>query len=241
MRFTIAAAALLLLLGTTACPTVFPQGLQSPLIRSPYSLDFGRVVTGTESDSQTVTVFNNGTAAQEVNDISITGDFTETNNCPKPPSALAINADCEIQATFSPLTLAPFWGTLTISEAPSGVQLTVALGGTGTAAKPTVTVSPRALAFPELQTGVHSPAQTVTVTNTGTEMVSVLNVVATGDFMVMPASTCTHMVGQLGPNATCTIEIAFAPLLTGPRSGKAVVVDNARESPQQVPLSGIGK
>jgi len=59
--------------------------------------------------------------------------------------------------------------------------------------------------------------------------------------VVSPTSTCAHMTGPLAPKASCTIEIEFAPLLTGPRSGEAVIMDNAAASPQQVPLSGVGK
>lgn len=225
----------------TIAPPAFSQDYRSPLILAPYALNFGRVMIGTATNPSIVTIFNNGIAAQQVSAVSITRDFSETNNCPTPPATLAVNADCEIQVTFKPSMLDTQSGTLTISEAPSGIQLKVELAGVGTVGKPIVTISPSSLRFSEQPTGVDSSAQTVTVTNTGTEMLSLSNVGVVGDFMVLPASTCTHMSGPLGPNAGCSVEIVFAPLLAGSRSGQLVIQDNAEHSPQKVPLNGTGK
>ncbi|HTV57927.1 MAG TPA: choice-of-anchor D domain-containing protein [Verrucomicrobiae bacterium] len=219
----------------------FSQNFRSPLILAPYSLDFGRVLMGKSSEPQTVTVFNNGTSAQEISGIAITGDFIETDDCPKPPETLASGADCEVHVAFKPSAMANHTGTLTISEAPSGVQITVGLRGTGTAGRPTAAISPASLAFGEQPIGVTSAAQTVIVKNTGTEMLSVSNVEMKGDFMVLPASTCANRTAPLGPNATCTIEIVFVPLGAGTRNGEVLVVDNAEDSPQKVQLSGTGK
>lgn len=223
------------------CLAAFSQNFRSPLILAPYSLDFGRVLAGKTSEPKTVTVFNNGTSAQEISGIAITGDFIETNDCPKPPETLAAGADCEIHVAFKPEGLADQQGTLTISEAPSGVQITVGLRGTGTAGRPTAAISPASLTFGEEPTGVTSAAQTVIVKNTGTEMLMVSNVEMKGDFMVLPTSSCANRTTPLGPNATCTIEIAFVPLVSGARNGEVLVVDNAEDSPQKVELSGTGK
>jgi hypothetical protein len=217
----------------------FAQSFQSSLLLGSYSLDFGAVLTGTPSGWQTLTVFNNGMSPQELSGISITGDFAETNNCPQSLATLAANAHCEIQITFKPSSAGLRSGKLTVSVAPGDNQLAAALSGTGTAEKPTVTVSPRSLVFAEQKTGASRPPQTLTVTNTGAEMVSVTNVEANEDFLVSPASTCVHRTAPLSPKATCAVEIVFTPLLSGQRSGEAVILDTAEDSPEQVPLSGL--
>ena len=230
-----------LLLLLNFVPAAFAQNFRSALILAPYSLDFGRVLAGATSNSHTVMVFNNGESAQEISGISITGDFAETDNCPKAPATLAAGADCEIHVTFKPSTLASHSGTLTVSEAPSGIQLNVTLEGVGTAGRPTVSISNSSLTFPEEQPGVQSPPQTVTVKNTGTEMLMITNVEVKGDFMALPASTCINMGSEVSPGATCSVVVVFVPLGTGARSGEVVVADNADDSPQKVGLSGIGK
>ena len=237
---TVAFAICLLMLLAVAV-AAFPQDFQSPLIRAPYAVDFGRILLGKTSDSQAVTVFNNGGVEQAVSSVSIDGDFSETDNCPKPPAPLPANAECVINVTFKPSRVGTESGTLTIHEAPSGLQLTVTLSGTGTAEEPSVAISPTSLAFPEVATGSASQQQTITVMNTGKEDISVSNVEASGDFMISPESSCVHMTAPLAPNAKCTVQVVFAPVLTGQSSGEVVITDNAKDSPQHVPLSGTSK
>jgi hypothetical protein len=222
-------------------PPASAQNYRSPLILSPYSLDFARVLVGKPSGPQSVIVFNNGGAPQPVSSIVATGEFSETDDCPKPPATLAVQAACEIKVTFTPSATTDRSGTLTISDATTNTDLVVLLTGSGTAGEPTATISAASLTFPEQQSGVESSPQTIVVTNTGTEMLSISNVQVTGDFLALPASTCNSAAPPLGPNATCTVQIAFAPLASGQRMGELSVEDNAKDSPQKVALSGAGK
>jgi hypothetical protein len=45
---------------------------------------------------------------------------------------------------------------------------------------------------------------------------------------------------MLGRGATCTIYVQFTPASKGPKSGSVKLSDNARFSPQFIPLSGSG-
>ena len=231
----------LLVLLLMVAPIASPQIFQSPLIVAPHSMDFGRVVSGTESDAETIMVFNNGTSPEELGGIVISGAFTQTNSCPKPPATLAPSEDCEIQVRFKPAGLGTQSGTLVVSQAVGDIKLTVALSGTSIAERPKVALSPGALSFPELQAGMISSARTVTVTNTGSENVFISDVVASGDFNILPTSTCTHMTDPLGPKQSCIVEIVFAPRIVGTRVGVAFVSDDAEGSPQRVTLTGTGK
>ncbi len=225
----------------TLVPQAHAQNYRSPLILSPYSLEFARVLVGKPSGSQSVIVFNNGGSPQPVSSIAITGEFSETDDCPKSPDTLAIQAACEIKITFKPSGVTPSSGTLTVGNAASNTQLVVNLTGTGTAGKPTATISPASLAFPDQKMGVESPIQTVTVTNTGTETLNILSLQVQGDFLALPTSTCSTAGTPLAPNATCTVQLAFSPVATGQRTGELSVEDNAEDSPQKVTLHGGGK
>ena len=89
--------------------------------------------------------------------------------------------------------------------------------------------------------GSTSPAQTVTVTNSGTGPlhVSALGIVGLnpGDFAVS-ANTCRGVA--VAPAATCTISLTFTPTVTGSRFGTLQMADDASGSPQQVNLTGVG-
>ncbi len=85
--------------------------------------------------------------------------------------------------------------------------------------------------------GTQSPAQKVTLTNTG-GLALVLSIAITGtdstDFLQQ--NNCGK---TLAAGATCTIGVVFAPTQVGPRTA-AVTITNNGEGPQTVSLSGIG-
>jgi hypothetical protein len=118
------------------------------VILSPASLKFAPQAPGTSSSPQTVTMTNKGTAALTLSGITLSGanapGFTQTNNC---PSALAVNASCQINVTSVPQVAGSQTASLNVSDnAPDSPQ-TVALTGIGqdflfTVAPGTTTVNP---------------------------------------------------------------------------------------------------
>jgi hypothetical protein len=101
---------------------------------SPASLAFGGQLLGTTSAAQPVTLKNTGNVALTITKISISGDFSQSNNC---GGSLSAGSSCTINVTFTPqapisggsLTLT---GALTITDNtrnnPSSTQ-TVSLSG----------------------------------------------------------------------------------------------------------------
>ena len=94
----------------------------------PTSLDFGHQQAGTQSLPKTVTVSNTGTADLLVSDVSVTGDFLETNNCIS--EAVSPGGSCTVNVSFLPTAIGTRTGELTITDADGG-SLTVDLTGTG--------------------------------------------------------------------------------------------------------------
>jgi hypothetical protein len=96
-------------------------------------------------------------------------------------------------------------------------------------------ISPSALTFaPQVVSvaGPSSPAQSVTLTNTGSADLVVSSVQASGGYH--QTSNCSI----LSPNASCTISVRFNPGTIGPMNGAITITDNAPSSPQVVSLSG---
>lgn len=110
---------------------IFPGGStnSSALTASPSSLSFGNVAVGSTSSAQTVTVSNPGSSAASISSVSVTGPFTQTNNC---GSSLAAGGSCTVSVQFKPTAGGAATGTLSVASSAPGSPLTVALSGTGT-------------------------------------------------------------------------------------------------------------
>ncbi len=100
------------------------------LTMSPASLDFGRILVGSKSQQETVTLSNQGGATVTFSGISATGDFQETDTC---SGSLAPNAVCTIDVIFSPSDTGARTGLLSVDSSDSpGNPHTMTLSGRGT-------------------------------------------------------------------------------------------------------------
>ncbi len=93
-----------------------------------HSLNFGSQKVNTASKPRKVTINNTGSALLQVNGISISGDFSQTNNC---GSSLAAETSCTIEITFQPTATGTRTGTVTISNNAAGSPESISLTGTG--------------------------------------------------------------------------------------------------------------
>jgi hypothetical protein len=110
---------------------VYPSGgtttPAASLSTNPSSLTFATQALNTTSAAQTVTVTNSGTASGTVSGVSVSGDFSQTNNC----SSLAVGASCTVTVSFRPTASGPRSGAVTITSNATNSPTTVALSGTG--------------------------------------------------------------------------------------------------------------
>jgi hypothetical protein len=98
-----------------------------------------------------------------------------------------------------------------------------------------VTLNPTSLTFATELVGVTSPAQNVTLTNSGTATLTITSITTTGDFAQTNNCGATVAVG-----ASCTISVTFDPTTINTRTGTVAITDNAPASPQTVALTGTG-
>lgn len=202
---------------------------------SPTSIAFGNQPTGTTSGAQTVVLTNNGPNALTITSTaSSPSQFGQTNTC---SGSIAAGATCSIQVTFSPTAATSYSGTLTLTNSASNSPQTVSLSGTGTTAAPAVGLSPTSLSFGNIATGANSILP-ITLTNTGSASLTVGAVAASGAPFTISSQTCTG--SPIAASGTCTINAKFLPTATGSFSGTVTVTDTASNSPQSVPLTGMG-
>jgi hypothetical protein len=203
---------------------------------SPPSVNFSTQNVGTTTTAQTVTLTNTGNAAVTITNVEITAansyDFSQTNTC---GTALAAGANCTISLTFHPSAPVERTATLSIFDSASGSPQEVTLTGTGTAVSG-VSLSPSSINFSNQNVYTASAAQTVTLNNTGSTALGIIDINATGDFA--QSNNCPSSLGQ---GSNCTINVTSTPSATGARTGYVTISDTDPTLLQTVILSGAGQ
>jgi hypothetical protein len=104
--------------------------LNEPVIGlTPNSLTFAAQKVGTASAAQVITLDNPGATPLKITSITITGDYSETNDC---PAKLTVGKSCTINVTFSPTQTGTRTGTLSIKDSALTSVQKIALTGSGT-------------------------------------------------------------------------------------------------------------
>jgi hypothetical protein len=201
-------------------------GAPVPIV-SPRQLSFVNQNVATSSTAADVQVSNFGDAPMSPG-VSITGDFSETDNC---SVAVPGGQKCDINVVFTPTVMGARNGTLTVSFGGTIPSQTIPL--TGNAGAPAVSLSPTSLSFGDQANGTTSAAQQVTVTNSGTGPLTLSSVQTTSEFAA--TNTCGAPVA---PSGSCTIQVTFTPSASGTQTGTLTIADNAPDSPQTVALTG---
>ena len=102
---------------------------------------------------------------------------------------------------------------------------------------PVVTLSPASLSFNVVDLQAASPAQNVTLKNTGVGSLHLTGIGTTtgGDF-----SQINNCGVTLAAGASCVVRVTFAPTVIGPRKASLTFADDAANNPQTVIVTGVG-
>ena len=201
----------------------------------PSSLQFGSIVQGTSSAAQTITLSNTGGVAIQLGtpSTSKTDYQISSNTC---GATLALSAQCTLQVLFHPAATGDRPATLSIPSNLPTSPATAALDGTGLAPG-ALLLSPSSLTFPPAGIGVSSPAQGVTITNTGGSPVQLTSFsTAPGDYQVS-ANSCGN---SLAAAASCLVQVVFTPAQAGARPGSLTIAANVAGGSVQAVLNGTG-
>ncbi len=222
------------------------SGAPRPDLRTdPGQLQFGEQPAGTSSAEQEVRFTNAGTAPLSLQSVTLTGDqaadfaIADVNGV-----VLTHGQTGTIRIRFVPRAAGPCQASLTIRDNAPGSPHMVALQGTGVAPQLTIhisrLISPASFSFGPQPVGVPSGAQTITITNSGTSPLVIMNLGISGgirgEFTIVTDSRET----TLGPGASRTLALGFRPVSLGSRSATLTVADNSDGSPHRVELSGEG-
>jgi hypothetical protein len=180
---------------TVACDTT--------LVASPASLTYPPQQVDTASSSQTVTLIE-GLNAGTITGIAVTGDYSETNDC---PASLGSAQTCTVHVVFTPTALGTRSGTLTIQSRPPAsavVTAVVPLSGTG------VNSIPNPFSFTPLVNVASSSVQisnAITVSNT--DVPAPISVSAGAQYSVN-GGAFTAIPGVVSPGAQVRVQLTAA-------------------------------
>jgi FtsP/CotA-like multicopper oxidase with cupredoxin domain len=226
-------------------PGVLTVTAAGPILTvSPTALAFSSTINVT-SAAQLVTVSNTGIGALRITGINLGGTsparFTLTNTCPIGGTGLAAGASCTLTLTFTPTNNNNRLAQVRINVAAPAVSQTVTL--TGTTARPTITVSPTAIAFGNQLINTTSAPQQVTVANTSAVPLIITSITMGGANPGRFAQTGNCPIGGAGlaANTSCTVNVTFTPNRRVARAATLSIRDNAAGSPQTVALTGTGQ
>jgi Beta-propeller repeat len=244
-------------IANTPAGVVATLAAAAQLTLGPSPVPFGNQRVNSPGVAVTVTLTNPTTAAvtlANANALQITGsnaaDFATTtgttcaNNTIVPPT----NGTCVIKIIFTPGAAGPRTATLTVTGNGNPASVSVTLNGTGTA--PIANAAPAQLVFGNQPKGVTSTQMTVTVSNTGSDVLHLaaanavtLSGANAGDFAVVAATTtCTNGVTVIA-SGSCVIELTFTPATTAGEVATLTITDDSGAvtgSTQNVALSGTG-
>jgi hypothetical protein len=97
---------------------------------TPASLNLGSVAVGSSSTPQSATLTNDGAAAVNISQISVSpadGTFTQTNNC---PATLNVQETCTVTVTFTPPDVFTYNATILVTNSAGGAAA-LPVSGTG--------------------------------------------------------------------------------------------------------------
>jgi hypothetical protein len=134
-----------------------------------------------------------------------------------------------VRRTCITLVVSSLFAVLASACSKSSSSASTPTTPTTPATGPAVTLTPAALTF---ITPLPTAPQTATLTNSGTEALTITSVVASGNFV-----ETDNCVGTFDVGAGCTITVNYAVTGIG-SSGTVTITDNASTSPQTVTLGG---
>ncbi len=231
---------------------------------SPTSLVFGPVNINNSSVPKRITVTSSGQLPLVISALQSLGDFAYISDCPLSPASLPVNATCNIDITYNPLSAGTATAPTYIStNAPISPTIILMTGDGTNLPQSNIAVSPTSLAFGNQAVGSTSMTQSVIVTNSGSANLNLNGVTINGaglQRVSVPAVTtppitvpsCTNVVTIGG---SCHISVVFAPSTTGAVSNGNITINHnvtvrsianpltvaitATGTPQPLPIIGL--
>jgi hypothetical protein len=209
-------------------------GTQPQIGAVPSSAPFGNVTVG-NTNSQTITLTNGGTANLIISQGSVSGNGFKITGL-STPLTIQPGTNATFNAVFTPTGAGKVTGSISLANDAPSSPYTIALSGTGIAESLLLSFNVSSLSFGNVNVGRNSSLP-ATLTNTGNAGVTISSSNTAGaGFTVSGVSS-----GEtLNPNQSIPVTVQFAPSAAGAVNGNLTIVSNATDSPTSIGLTGTG-
>ena len=174
------------------------------LVASPASLAYAPQQVSVASTSQAVTLTEGSNGSATITSIAVTGDYSQTNNC---PATLAAAQTCTVNVVFTPTALGSRNGTLTIQSnlaASPTVMSVVTLSGSG------INSIPSPFSFtPLINVDPSSVQVSNSITLASTDVPAPISV-STGGQYSLNGGAFTSIPGVVSPGAQVEVKLTAA-------------------------------
>lgn len=214
------------------------NGIAGEFSVTPNPVAFGNQLVGTTSAPLTATLSNTGAGSLTVTALpDPSAPFARSGGtCGPTPITLPGGGSCTVEYTFSPTAAGAASGTVVIASSVGLVNLSL----TGTGLQGNLVIAPTTVAFGDLPVGNTSPAQTVTLSNTGTAALDVTALTAAAAPFARAGGSCAMSAPLTLPAASsCTLTYTFSPTAAGAANQVLTVTANAPGS-GTITLTGTG-
>lgn len=218
-------------------PAPLPSG---SLKITPSSASFSDVKVGgcpQPASTKSFTLKNDGNDCLSVGPIGNVAPYSVSATSQSLPANLSPNESLTVTVTFAPTTTGSFNNVLLpVTRSPAKGDSALKCSGQAVTAQPAFTVTPNAIDFGHVLVGSSTPAQLVTIKNTGAVPLSISAAGA-------PSASVFQWSGlnaNLGCGQQQTIAVVFSPLADGPAPGQTITVISTPGGNKTVTLSGDG-
>jgi len=209
-------------------------GIQPEIGAIPSSAPFGNVAVG-NTNSQTITLTNGGTANLIISQGSVSGNGFKITGL-STPMTITPGSNATFNAVFTPTGAGKVTGSISLANDAPSSPYTIALSGTGVAETQLLSFNVSSLSFGNVSVGSNTSLP-ATLTNTGNSNVTISSANTTGaGFTVSGVSSGE----SLSPNQSIPVTVQFAPNAAGAVNGNLTIVSNATDSPTSIGLTGTG-
>ena len=222
-------------------------GTQTALSRTPATLAFGaRDVGAGPAAIQSATIANAGSETVTLTALTLTGDSTqfallggEATDC-TPTTQLGSGETCTLRFRFDPTSTGAKAAAVAVDS--NAATVTVALTGQGVHLE--LGRNPASLAFGarDVDTGP-APSRTSTLTNTGSDAVTITGFTFSGDAAHFARESATggdcSITTRLDPGQSCALRVRFDPDSIGAKAATLTVASNAPAITVALTGSGI--
>ncbi len=205
---------------------------QNPVSIYPSIVTFGQYGLGISSSPIPITVANISKSVVLISSITLSGDFTQTNNC---GTTLSPGEQCTVQVIFKPAKVGILNGSLNIMDGAGAQQ--VQLSGTG--------VNGSVVAFSSnyeilnQPPGYTSPPLSIVISNLGNKNLKIYSATLE-DGGVWNFFGNTNCLKPVEPNGHCIVRVDYTPdfYCFNGETSSLELSDNAVNSPQYFGLRG---